>query len=274
MPRGPRSSLRSQDSQQRPSRRDRTRLSELGEDGRQGDPPARQAVAQPSLPPGQPAAYRALGPAEPGRGVLLRHPLEKTEDHRPPVPVRQAVDLVVQRHPELVADNGVGVGVRDGRLRPHCHGPPFADPAPGGKGAGALRDPASDAVQPAPDRVLFADRPGPPQQDHHRRLERLLGVCRVPQQIVAGSEQHFPMSGHQGLKSLCIAVVDEPLQQLRVGRPRETPFPEQSLKIPPQVLQAGSGHGVAILLNAAELPHHKLRGAIGGGPHTFCRTSR
>ncbi len=47
-----------------------------------------------------------------------------------------------------------------------------------------------------------------------------------------------------------------------------------SLKVPPQVLQAGNGHGVAILLNPAELPHHKLRGAIGGGPHTISRTSR
>ena len=135
-------------------------------------------------------------------------------------------------------------------------GPPFAGPAPGGPGAGASGDPAGDAVQPAPDRVLLADRAGPAPQDHHRRLERLLGVRRVTQQVVAGSEQHVPVSGHQGLEGRGIPVGDEPLQQPRVGRPRVAPFPEQSLEIPPQVSQAGSGHGVAFLLDPSESPHH------------------
>src|SRR5262249_56789596 len=122
----------------------------------ESDPAPEQTLVEQLPSPCQVGGERALGDAElPGR-LAPRSPLELAGDQGGPITLRQAAQLLVQEEDEVVPV------LRRSRLaRGDFHPPPF-DCAPARRSApGLLGGPDRDAVEPAPQLLTPADRPGP-----------------------------------------------------------------------------------------------------------------
>ena len=78
-----------------------------------------------------------------------------------------------------------------------------------------------DAVQPVPQPLRVADRPGLAGQHEEDRLERILGMMAIAQEPAADAQHHRPVPLDQdgeGRLSREVAAGREPLQELAVGQ--------------------------------------------------------
>jgi hypothetical protein len=94
---------------------------------------------------------------------------------------------------------------------------PFTLPAQRSLGARPERDALSDAMQPATDRLLLADRGSPADEDEERGLEGVLGVVGVAQHPPADTQDHRAVAAHEGLEGALIAAQRKNLQELPIG---------------------------------------------------------
>ena len=168
---------------------------------------SRRRSSSPAL--GQPAAHRALGAPQIIRGLVAGHPVEVAEDDRQAEPIGEPLDLLVQDRAEVVGCPGLG-GPQQARGL-------LDIAAASGGGPGLERGPVSDPVQPGPQRVPAADRPGLAEQQHEGGLERVIGGVRVLQHGLAGVQHQRPVPRHQRGERRLVAAGDEPLQQPGVG---------------------------------------------------------
>ncbi len=110
-----------------------------------------------------------------------------------------------------------GLGREDGsRLRPVGRtaflGPASAGDLPPGLAGRADRH----AIQPGPERIRVADRPGLARQDEEGGLEGVLGVVVIAEQLPADAQDHRAVSRHDGGEGGLITDGREPLEQLTV----------------------------------------------------------
>ncbi len=141
----------------------------------------------------------------------------------------EAVELGVDRPTQFVALRPVG-GVE-------AHGRP-------GRGGGAVRvatsglsnieterRPAGHAMEPAADRLAAPDRPGPARQGQEGRLEGVLGVDRVAEQVERRPQDHRPVPGDQGLEGVVVARRQESIDEPAVGQAGEGPLAEEPVDL-------------------------------------------
>ena len=110
--------------------------------------------------------------------------------------------------------------------------------AAGGGAAGADRDPAAHAVEPAAQRVVDADRRGLADEDEEGGLEGVGGGVGVVEGAAADAPDHRAVPLNQGGErrlGRAIAAGREPLQQLAVGETAGRPEAEERLDV--------AGHG-------------------------------
>ena len=73
-------------------------------------------------------------------------------------------------------------------------------------------------MQPARQRVLFANGSRSSRQDEEYRLEGILGVLGLPEESPTQSQHHRAVPAYQFLKGRLVAASHKSLQQFRVGR--------------------------------------------------------
>jgi hypothetical protein len=99
-------------------------------------------------------------------------------------------------------------------------GPPlFVDPPLDRGGLATPAHPESDPVEPTADGIGIADRAGLAPQHEECRLERVLGIVRVAEDLSADPEHHRSMALHQGREgrsSLSFVGAQAPLEELPV----------------------------------------------------------
>ena len=185
-----------------------------------------QAGLQPLARPHQPDAERADRTAElPGRR-LERQALEVAEDDRLAVLPRQPLDLLVQE-PEVAI---VFHRFESDIAAVHLGDPAFVGLPPRGvrTGPGGRRGGRRRAASSRP--TLSADRPRPRGQDQERRLESVLRVVGVVQDLGADVEDHRPVPEHQaleGVRGRVIGAGEEPFEELGVGEAAVRPLGEE-----------------------------------------------
>src|SRR5206468_1526034 len=136
-------------------------------DGAGGEAAAGQAAFQSFLAAGEAALDGADRPAEaPGR-LVVGQPFQEAKDDRFAVAGGQSAEFLVEDRGGVVA---LLRFVNGARLCPSFNEPPTRR---GGAGLGG--DPERDAVEPARDRVAFADRTGAAGQNEKRGLKGVLG---------------------------------------------------------------------------------------------------
>ena len=160
----------------------------------------------------------------------------------------------------------------------------FVPAAPGHVGPGVHRHAPGDAVEPARDRLAASHRAGPARQDEERRLERILGVVRVAQDLAADAQHHRPMPLDQGRESgfgPVIAPVHIPFQELRVGQVPEHPHAVECLQVSEARRarrtvrhQFGPHRDVATWSAAGRPRYCTISGNLPGEPRAFPRSSR
>ena len=181
------------DQSRRDARRCGFRELARGQDKRRGrQAAANQPAAQALTSPCQSREDRPLGTPHPNGRRLGRESFEVAEDYRLAESSREPADLLVQFGPEF------------SRFRraagPDFRCPPFERPPADQIGPESFRDPPRHSHEPAGQGVLPSDRSGPGGQHEERRLEGVLGVVVVTQNVAADIEHHGTMSCHQGLK--------------------------------------------------------------------------
>ena len=134
---------------------------------REGEAATGQTAMEQSSCLGQPAAYRALGASQVIGGLVAGHPVEVAEDDGEAEPIGESLDFLVQHRSEVIM-NGRFRDTRRARIL-------LEAPASGGVGPRLDCGPVSHPVQPGSERVPPADRPGIAEQQHERRLERVVG---------------------------------------------------------------------------------------------------
>ena len=179
--------------------------------GRAGDAAPGQPSAEDLLGPRQPATDRPRRtPEGPGR-LLVRLPFDQAEGDRGPVPVAEAVQLLVQHRPDVGPVHLVQwVEIR------HRPGPPIPLPLAGGPDEGLLRHPQRHPVQPARDRLAAADPPGLPGEDHEGRLEGILRVRVVAEDPPADPPDQGPVPADQGRERVLVPAGQVAAQEVGV----------------------------------------------------------
>ena len=184
----------------------------------------RASRARNSSRPRESHADRADRATEPASGFLVGQALQVAEDDRDPVPSRQAgqplVELLAQIGPRFV---GRRVG---GRLHGVAH---LSGSPPERGGPGPCRDPSAHPVEPGAQRHVDADGPGPSEQDHEGRLERVLNIMGIVQVASADAQDHRAMALDDRLECRLrgprgpfrpVVPLQETIEQFRVGQPR------------------------------------------------------
>ena len=99
-----------------------------------------------------------------------------------------------------------------------------------------------DVIQPAAQHDAAADRAGLLDQDQEGGLEGVLGVVGVAQDAVADAQDHRSVPRHQRLEGRGIAPMDEPLEELGVGKAGDRPIGEQAVDLSQGGAQRLDGH--------------------------------
>ncbi len=99
-------------------------------------------------------------------------------------------------------------------------------------GPGPCRDPSAHPVEPGAQRHVNADGPGPSEQDHEGRLERVLNIMGIVQVASADAQDHRAMALDDRLERRLrgprgpfrpVVPLQETIEQFRVGQPRGAP---------------------------------------------------
>ncbi len=172
-----------------------------------------QSASQPLAGGGQAALDGPHRAAQDLSGLLVSAAFQVAQDHWCAKPIGKTDELRVQERfkgfPALFLTAG---------LRRAQHGPVSLVPPPPGRGRpGARTDPQSHAVEPARQRVTPPDRARLLRQDQECRLERILGVVVVVQDLMADPLYHRPMPLDQGREGRFSAPGHEQVEQLPVG---------------------------------------------------------
>lgn len=166
--------------------------------------------------PGQDGPFRTAQTL--GR-LLVSVALQVTEDEGGPILLRQATDLLIEDRPQVAPEHLIG----SFPCR-HVVQRRFAGAAGLLPGPQAESNPVSHLVEPAADRVAFADGRGLASKHQEGDLEGILGLMVVVQDALAEAEDHRAMPPDQHLEGGLVALADELLQQLGV-RQRATALP-------------------------------------------------
>ena len=102
--------------------------------------------------------------------------------------------------------------------------------SPPGVDLGPHRDPPGDAVEPGPQHVALADRPGLLDQDQERRLEGIGDVVRIVQDAPADAQHHRPVPMEDRLERRLVAMGEESLQELGLAQARDGPRVEETFQ--------------------------------------------
>ena len=170
-------------------------------------------------------------------GLLVGQTFQVAEDHRQPLTIGQAVELLVDNR------GHVGLKPRPGRFR-DGHGRCLRFmPAPPTGGDVRLHGGAiGDAVQPAAQRVGGADRAGLPRQDEEGRLEGVLDVVLVLEDGAAGGQDHRAVTGHQRLEGGLVVRLGISGQELAITQPDGGAVVEQVAEVPHGPSQRAARH--------------------------------
>ena len=124
---------------------------------------------------------------------------------------RQRGQFCVQDLAQLPPGDIVRSGIGRGRRGEDFHFPPaeVARPRLEGHAAG-------DAMQPAGQLLATSDRGSPVGQNQERSLKGVLGVLRVAEYGPADTQDHRPMTLHQGGEGRFVALVEVALEQVGV----------------------------------------------------------
>ena len=160
----------------------------------------------------------------------MRQAAEVAEDDRRPERLGQASHRLVERRQNLGSSWVVG---EDGR--PIERGStPLAAAQPLSPGAGLGGDPPTDPVEPAPERITDADRPGATGQDQEGGLEGVVGVGRVEQGPAADAPDQRAVPGHESFERhlrRAPAARREPGDEFAVGQARDRPAEQQVVEV-------------------------------------------
>ena len=172
-----------------------------------------------------------MRPLELAGHLLDRESLEVAEDHRESKGGRQSTDLVVQRL-RLLAGYGWLIGRCAGSVsRPSV--PPCSLRSSSRRSAASLLGrSARNTVQPVSQPVGVVNRAGLASQDEEGRLEGVLGMMPVTQELLANTQHHRPVPRHQDRESSLagrITATDKPLDELAVGKPGDRAAREERL---------------------------------------------
>ena len=142
----------------------------------------------------QPALDGADRPAELLRRVLAGAALQVAEDERGTVAVLETAELLVDHTPRIV--HGLGLAVAHGS--PWILGrSPLVPSPPGRRGPDRGGGPEGDTVEPAPARRRVANGTRFSKQDKEGRLERVLHVVGIAQDLPADAQDHRAVALHQ-----------------------------------------------------------------------------
>ena len=202
--------------------------------------------------PREPAPHGPHRPASTGRRPRRGSGPRGSRGRSGAVFLRQAVDLLVDHRGALIPIDrrrGPRFG-RDRRERPGRRDrSPVADLPPDRRDPAPRGNPDRDPVEPAPDRLSLADRRPPARQDQEGRLERVVHVCGIIEDVATDAHDHRPVPGHQGFERPLAALIPtrpEPLDQLPVGQTRAGPRAEEDLKMIGQRLRRCVWHDGSI----------------------------
>ena len=162
----------------------------------------------------------------------MRLALEVAEHDRVSELGRKPIELIVEQGPQVE----VVSRVRRGRRRPFdlvdvgLVIPRFGGTRPLG---GAI----SHAAEPGGQRLAHADRTALAHQDEERRLERILHVVPVAENLPADPQHHGPMAIDQLTKcrfgqSVSASSVREPPQELGIAKAGESPGSPEGFDLP------------------------------------------
>ena len=185
--------------------------------GRERQASACEPGSQQVTRPGEPALDRPDRPFEEGGHLLVRLPLQVAEDDGLAIFLGESADLLMQHGPELVPC-GVVVVTRG----QHRRALPFPSVTPGRVGLRSYRRAVGHLVEPVPQHLAIADRPGLADEQEERGLEGVLRVLRLVEHVPADAEDHRPMPPDEHLEGglrLRGQSVQEPRQQLAIAHP-------------------------------------------------------
>ena len=154
-------------------------------------------------------------------GLFLGQSLEVAQDQWLAERSGQDAQLVVELGPIIVVLDRLEIGIDDMTGGSHLGPSQLVCAAPSGSGSCIGGDPKGNPMQPAPDRLAAADRPGPPRQDEKRRLSGVLGVRFVAQDLPANPQDHRPVPVDERCEcrlGIVVPPLEEPLEQLPVGQ--------------------------------------------------------
>ena len=179
--------------------------------GREGQSVACQTPGQHRPRPRQPRRQRPLGTTEaPGR-LLVSLAFQVAKDHRHPVLVGQAAQLLVEKGHEIAPKV-----LLDSRFR-HRRDLPFPRPPSDGRGPGLERRLVSNAIEPVGDQRPRLNRRRFAEQHKERGLECILRIMVAADDTPANAPDHRPMAAHQSSKCRLLALLEVALQQLPIA---------------------------------------------------------
>jgi hypothetical protein len=75
------------------------------------------------------------------------------------------------------------------------------------------------AIKPAGQRFWFADGPCFAEKNEERGLESILRIMAIMEDAATDTQNHWPMTPHQGFKRRIFTMSEERCNQLRIGEP-------------------------------------------------------
>jgi hypothetical protein len=115
-----------------------------------------------------------------------------------------------------------------------------------GAGSSTHCNSKSDAIQPAGQRILSADRSRLACQYKKGCLKGILGILLTPQHASANPKHHLFVSANQQLKRGFVSAEEKPIKQLSIrGRPT-CGWSDHSAQVPQKCWQLISGHNSSL----------------------------
>ena len=192
---------------------------------------------------GQAAADGSHRPLQSGGGLVMGQSLEVAEHDRHSVFLRQPIDFLVDRG-HILGRCLQRLGLLFRNQFQLAVGPLLPNSPANETGPGSGRDPEGHSVQPAPERVSAANRTGPAGQHQEDRLEGVVGLVTITQNLPANPVNHRPMPLDQGAKCLfpSLITLQEAVEQLSITERRGGVATEERFQISPHRLHPDCRH--------------------------------